>query len=130
MENQILLAKDVSYPFPKEMQATHYTIRTHALVVLAELHLVAHQWLYFLFKLSLAIAFKEIATSISKKARLNDEHTIYICLYYFHFLYTFNYSYFLIDFFQKKRFTFDIIHHLASLGQTKPRFQHLFTTQQ
>mgnify|MGYP006902519199 FL=1 len=49
MENQILLAKDVSYPFPKEMQATHYTIRTHALVVLAELHLVAHQWLYFLF---------------------------------------------------------------------------------
>lgn len=27
MENQILLAKDVSYPFPKEMQATHYTIR-------------------------------------------------------------------------------------------------------
>ena len=54
------------------MQATHYTIRTHALVVLAELHLVAHQWLYFLFKLSLAIAFKEIATSISKQARRYD----------------------------------------------------------
>lgn len=86
MENQILLAKDVSYPFPKEMQATHYTIRTHALVVLAELHLVAHQWLYFLFKLSLAIAFKEIAMSISKKTRLNDEYVFYISLYYVHYI--------------------------------------------
>lgn len=86
MENQILLAKDVSYPFPKELQATHYTIRTHALVVLAELHLVAHQWLYFLLKLSLAIAFKEIATSISKKARLNDEYVFYISLYYVHYI--------------------------------------------
>ena len=44
MENQILLAKDVSYPFPKEMQTTHHTIRTHALIVLAELHLVAYQY--------------------------------------------------------------------------------------
>ena len=69
-----------------EMQATHYTIRTHALVVLAELHLVAHQWLYLLFKLSLAIAFKEIATSISKKARLNDEYAFYISLYYVHYI--------------------------------------------
>jgi len=86
MENQILLAKDVSYPFPKELQATHYTIRTHALVVLAELHLVAHQWLYFLLKLSLAIAFKEIATSISKKARLNDQYVFYISLYYVHYI--------------------------------------------
>ena len=86
MENQILLAKDVSYPFPKEMQATHHTIRTHALIVLAELHLVAHQWLYFLFKLSLAIAFKEIAMSISKKTRLNDEYVFYISLYYVHYI--------------------------------------------
>lgn len=86
MENQILLAKDVSYPFPKEMQATHYTIRTHALVVLAELHLVAHQWLYLLFKLSLARALEEIATSISKKARLNDEYTFNISLYYVHYI--------------------------------------------
>lgn len=66
MVNQILLAKDVSYPFPKEMQTTHHTIRTHALIVLVELHLVTYQWLYFLFKLSLAKAFKEITTSISK----------------------------------------------------------------
>lgn len=69
------------------MQTTHYTIRTHALVVLAELHLVAHQWLYLLFKLSLARAFEEIATSISKQARLNDEHAFNICLYYLHFMF-------------------------------------------
>ena len=66
------------------MQATHYAIRTHALVVLAELHLVAHQWLHFLFKLSLAEALEEITTSISKQARLNNEHAINISLYYFH----------------------------------------------
>ncbi len=41
---------------------------------------------YFLFKLSLAIAFKEIATSISKKARLNDEYVFYISLYYVHYI--------------------------------------------
>ena len=68
------------------MQATHHTIRTHALIVLAELHLVAYQWLYFLFKLSLAKAFKEIATSISKKARLKDEHAFNISLYYAHYI--------------------------------------------
>lgn len=84
MVNQIHLAKDVSYPFPKEMQTTHHTIRTHALVVLAELHLVAYQWLYLLFKLSLARALEEIATSISKQAWLNDEYAFYICLYYVH----------------------------------------------
>lgn len=86
MENQILLAKDVSYPFPKEMQTTHHTITAHALVVLAELHLVAHQWLYLLFKLSLARALEEIATSISKQARLNNEHAFYISLYYVHYI--------------------------------------------
>ena len=68
------------------MQATHYAIRTHTLVVLAELHLVAYQWLHFLFKLTLAEALEEIATSISKQARLNDEHAFNISLYYFHFI--------------------------------------------
>lgn len=71
---------------PLEMQATHYAIRTHALIVLAELHLVAYQWLYFLFKLSLAKALEEIATSISKKARLNNEHAFNISLYYVHYI--------------------------------------------
>lgn len=42
MVNQFLLTKDVSYPFPKEMQATHHTIRTHAIIVLAELNLVSN----------------------------------------------------------------------------------------
>ena len=37
-----------------EMQATHHTITAHALVVLAELYLVAYQRLHFLFKLTLA----------------------------------------------------------------------------
>lgn len=69
-----------------EMQTTHYAIRTHTLIVLAELHLVAHQWLYFLFKLSLARVLEEIATSISKKARFNDEYAFYICLYYVHYI--------------------------------------------
>ena len=86
MENQILLAKDVSYPFPKEMQATHHTIRTHALIVLAELHLVAPQWLYLLFKITLAEALEEIATSISKQLRLNDEYALNISLYYVHYI--------------------------------------------
>ena len=71
------------------MQATHYTIRTHALVVLAELHPVAHQWLHFLFKLTLAKALEEIATSISKQAWFNDEYAFNICLYYVHYI---NYS--------------------------------------
>ena len=53
MENQILLAKDVSYPFPKEMQATHHTIRTHALIVLAEVYLMSQDWGYFLIEFSL-----------------------------------------------------------------------------
>ena len=48
------------------MQTTHHTIRTHALIVLAELHPVAYQWLYPHFKLSLTKALEEIATSISK----------------------------------------------------------------
>ena len=68
------------------MQTTHHTIRTHTLVVLTELHLVAHQWLYLLFKLSLAETLEEIATSISKQARLNDEYAFDICLYYIHIL--------------------------------------------
>ena len=68
------------------MLATHHTITAHALVVLAELHLVAYQWIYFLLKLSLAKAFKEITTSISKQVRFNDKHAFNISLYYVHFI--------------------------------------------
>ena len=74
-----------------EMQTTHYAIRAHTLIILAELHLVAHQWLHFLLKLTLAEALKEIATSISKQARLNDEHALNISLYYFHCILLFYY---------------------------------------
>lgn len=84
MVNQILLAKDVSYPSPKEMQTTHHTIRTHALIVLAELHLVAYQWLHLLFKLTFAEALEEVTTSITKEAWFNHKHALYICLYYVH----------------------------------------------
>ena len=63
---------------------THHTITAHALIALAELYLVANQWLHLLFKLSLAEALEEIATSISKQARLNDEHAFNISLYYIH----------------------------------------------
>lgn len=44
------------------MQATHYTIRTHALIVLTKLYLVANKWLRFFFKLTLAKALEEIAS--------------------------------------------------------------------
>ena len=71
------------------MQATHHTITAHALVVLAELYLVANQWLHLLFKLTLAEALKEVTTSISKQARHNDEYAFNICLYYVHYI---NYS--------------------------------------
>ena len=64
------------------MQNTHYAIRTHTLIVPAELHLVAHQWLHLLFKLSLAKTLKEVTTSITKEAWFNNKHALYICLYY------------------------------------------------
>ena len=61
-----------------EMQTTHYTITAHTLIVLAELYLVAHQWLNLLLKLTLTEVLEEIATSISKQARLNDEYAFNI----------------------------------------------------
>ena len=42
-----------------------------------------------LFKLTLTEALKEIATSISKQAMLNDEYAFNICLYDVHYI---NYS--------------------------------------
>ena len=65
------------------MQATHHTIRTHALVVLAELYFVAHQWFYLIFKLRLAEALEEVTTSITKEAWFNYKHAFYICIFMF-----------------------------------------------
>ena len=42
-----------------------------------------------LFKLTLTEALKEVTTSISKQARLNDEYAFNICLYDVHYI---NYS--------------------------------------
>ena len=57
---------------------------TQAIALLIKLcHTIS---LYLLFKLSLARALEEIATSISKKARLNDEYAFNISLYYVHYI--------------------------------------------
>ena len=39
---------------------------------------------YLLVKLSLRKTLEEIATGVFEYARLNDEHAVDICLYYFH----------------------------------------------
>ena len=69
----------------QEIQASHHTLRTHALVVLAELYFVAHQWFYLIFKLTLAEALEELTTSITKEAWFNNNHVLYICLNYVYF---------------------------------------------
>ena len=50
------------------MPTSHYTIAAHRLVVLAEVNTVSQDWGYLLFKLSLAEALEEVATSISEEA--------------------------------------------------------------
>ena len=62
-----------------EMQASHYTIATHALIILAEVNTVTQDRRDLLFKLSLAEALEEIATSITKEAWLYNEYAIYFC---------------------------------------------------
>ena len=66
------------------MQASHHTIATHRLVVLAEVNTVSQDWGYFLFKLSLAEALEEVATSITEEAWLYNEYAIYIGFDYIH----------------------------------------------
>ena len=55
---------------------THHTIATHTLIVLAEVYLIAHQWLHLLLKLTLAETFEEVTTSIPKQAWLDKEHAL------------------------------------------------------
>ena len=52
------------------MQASHYTITAHRLVVLAEVNTVSQDWGYFLFKLSLAEALEEVTTRVAEEAWL------------------------------------------------------------
>ena len=67
-----------------EVQASHYAIAAHRLVVLAEVNTVSQDWGNLLFKLSLAEALEEVATSITEKAWLYNEDAFYICFYYIH----------------------------------------------
>ena len=51
-----------------EVQASHYAVTTHRLVVLAEVNTVSQDWGNLFFKLSLAEALEEITTSITEEA--------------------------------------------------------------
>ena len=66
------------------MQASHYAIAAHRLVVLAEVYTVSQDWGNLFFKLSLAEALEEVATSITEEAWLNNENAFYFCFYYIH----------------------------------------------
>ena len=66
------------------MPTSHYTIASHRLIALAEVNTVSQDWGYLLFKLSLAEALEEIATSISEEAWLYNENAFNICFYNIH----------------------------------------------
>ena len=72
-----------------EVQTSHHTIATHRLVVLAEVNTVSQDWGNLLFKLSLAEALEEVATSITEEAWLYNEYAIYFCFYYIHYYFIF-----------------------------------------
>ena len=67
-----------------EVQATHYAIAAHRLIVLAEVNTVSQDWGYLFFKLSLAEALEEVATSITEEAWLYNEYAFNICFNYIH----------------------------------------------
>ena len=66
------------------MQASHHAITAHRFVVLAEVNTVPQDWGNRLFKLSLAEALEEVATSIAEEAWLYNEYAIYIGFDYIH----------------------------------------------
>ena len=61
-----------------EVQASHYAIAAHRLVILAEVNTVTQDRRDLLFKLSLAEALEEVASSIMEEAWLYNEYAIYI----------------------------------------------------
>ena len=67
-----------------EVQASHYTITAHRLVVLAEVNTVSQDWGNLLFKLSLAEALEEVATRVAEEAWLYNENAFNICFDYIH----------------------------------------------
>ena len=66
------------------MQASHYAIATHGLVVLAEVNTMPQDRRNLIFKLSLAEALEEVATSITEEAWLYNENAFNICFDYIH----------------------------------------------
>ena len=67
-----------------EVQASHYAIATHGLVVLAEVNTMPQDRRNLIFKLSLAEALEEVATSITEEAWLYNENAFNICFNYIH----------------------------------------------
>ena len=67
-----------------EVQASHYAIATHRLVVLAEVNTVPQDRRDLLFKLSLAEALEEVAARVAEEAWLYNEYAFYICFDYIH----------------------------------------------
>ena len=67
-----------------EVQTSHHAIAAHRLVVLAEVNTVSQDWGYLFFKLSLAEALEEVATSITEEAWLYNEYAFNICFNYIH----------------------------------------------
>ena len=53
-----------------EVQASHYAIAAHRLVVLAKVNTMTQDWSNLLFKLSLAEALEEVATRVTEEAWL------------------------------------------------------------
>ena len=70
--------------WPLEVQASHYAIATHRLIVLTEVNIVSQDWGNLLFKLSLAETLKEVATRVAEEAWLYNEHAFYFCFDYIH----------------------------------------------
>ena len=66
------------------MQASHYAIAAHRLVVLAEVNTVTQDRRDLLFKLSLAEIVEEVATRVAEEAWLYNENAFYFCFYYIH----------------------------------------------
>ena len=67
-----------------EVQASHYAIAAHRLVVLAKVNTVSQDWGNLLFKLSLAETLEEVATRVAEEAWLYNEDAFYFCFYYIH----------------------------------------------
>ena len=67
-----------------KVQASHHTIAAHRLVVLAEVNTVSQDWGNLFFKLSLAEALEEVASSVTEEAWLYNENAFNISLDYIH----------------------------------------------